>query len=182
MTVTRSEGNLVLEFDKRPALDVWREVNDGAVTVPNTGEASALAIGVTPESGAPADGRLILAVMLLDDERGGVVMPRAIPAGTKVTLHHRTVEDVLGGARRLGEDLRGLLSGRRPRAALAFECGARTKPFLGEEATLRENLDLQRAVAPDAAWVGAMVWGEVFPVAEGVGVHNYTYPVAVLSA
>ena len=50
-----------------------------------------------------------------------------------------------------------------------------------EGMTLEENLALQRSLAPEAAWAGAMMWGELFPVAGRPGFHNYTYPLVVLA-
>src|SRR6185369_11217899 len=109
------------------------------------------------------------------------MMPSAIPAGTRIMLHHRTTEDVLDGARRMAESLRRRLAGKPVRAALGFECGARTRPFLGEDDTLKENLMLQREIGPDAAWIGGMFWGELFPVAGQPTFHNYSYPILALA-
>ncbi|MFC1641163.1 hypothetical protein ACFL5O_00530 [Myxococcota bacterium] len=60
-------------------------------------------------------------------------------------------------------------------------CGSRARPFLGDQATLRENVDLQRTVAPEAAWLGMMAWGEIYLVAGRPTFHNYAYPLLVLS-
>src|SRR5262245_34737480 len=82
-----------------------------------------------------SDGYLLRAAFGVDAERGGIVLQAGIAQGTKVMLHHRTTEDVLSGTRRMGAELRDRLDGRRPRAVLGFECGARMKPYLGEAAT-----------------------------------------------
>jgi small ligand-binding sensory domain FIST len=157
---------------------VWQDIT-GFTEAPNSGHTAALAIGI-PQEGA-ADAYLIRAGFVLDVVRRGVILQAAIPAGTKVMLHHRTVEDVLDGARRLARHLEERLRGKTARAVIGFECGARTKPFLGEEATYEENCDLQDMVAPGAAWAGAIVWGEVFPVGGKPAFHNYTYPLVVVA-
>ena len=105
----------------------------------------------------------------------------SIPEGATIMLHHRTVEDVLSGAKRMAESLHQRLVGRRVHAVLGFECGARTRPFLGDEATLQENLMLQNRIAPDAEWIGGMFWGELFPAANGPAFHNYSYPLLVIA-
>ena len=81
----------------------------------------------------------------------------------------------------MGQTLRDRLKGSTVRAVLAFECGSRTRPFLGDEATLQENLGLQRAVGEHAAWLGMMAWGEIFPVAGRPTFHNYSYPLLVFA-
>jgi small ligand-binding sensory domain FIST len=96
-------------------------------------------------------------------------------------LYHRTVADVLEGTRRVVRELVDRVAGKRIRAVLAFECGARTAPFLGEEATLAENLELQHTLAPDAEYAGVVVWGELFPVGGRPAFHNYTYPLLVIA-
>ncbi len=64
---------------------------------------------------------------------------------------------------------------------LGFECGARTLPFLGAEATQLENRALQARFSPDVEWAGVICWGEVFPVPKRPGFHNYTYPLLALA-
>ena len=118
---------------------------------------------------------------MLDVERGGIVLQAGIEPGTKVMLYHRSTAEVLEGTRRVARDLVQRLAGKRVRAVLAFECGARTAPFLGEEATLAENLELQHTLAPDAEYAGVVVWGELFPVGGRPAFHNYTYPLLVIA-
>ena len=96
-------------------------------------------------------------------------------------LHHRSIEEVLEGSRRMGESLAARLAGRAARAVFGFECGARTRPFLGDEATLAENLGVQRAVAGEPAWIGMFPWGELVPVAGKPAFHNYAYSLLVLA-
>lgn len=180
MTVTRAEGNSVLELDGRPALEVWEELT-GDATPGDIGNTSAIAIGLTAEgAGAPME-ELIRCALVVDRRLGGVRLGVAIPTGTRVFLHHRTVDDVLAGANRLARDLKARLEGRKLLAAFGFECGARTKPFLGDVMANKENLDLQAALGPDAAWVGVVCWGEIYPVAGRPVYCNYAYPVLALA-
>lgn len=180
LTVTRAEGNRILELDGQPALDVWTALTMSDRRAPLPTDHAAMAIGVLSE-GATVGDHLIRAAFVLDVESRSIVVGAAIPTGTRVMLHQRTLADVLDGSERLGRELVERLRGRRPVAVLGFECGARTGPFLGEEATLHENLSLQRVIAPDAAWVGAMMWGELYPVGGRPGFHNYAYPLVALS-
>jgi hypothetical protein len=179
MTITRCEGTKVLELDGRRALDVWEEITSAGP--PNSDHTAALALGV-PVPGSPESGEyLIRAAFGVDVDRGGIILQAGIPEGTMVMLHHRTVDDVEDGTRKMGEALRRRLEGRSVRAVLGFECGARTSPFLGETATLQENIRLQETFASDAQWLGLVTWGEVYPVCGKPGFHNYTYPLLALT-
>ena len=109
------------------------------------------------------------------------MLQAGVEPGTKVMLYHRTIAAVLDGTRRVARDLAQRLQGKRVRAVLGFECGARTAPFLGEEATLAENLELQNILAPDAEYTGVVVWGELFDVGGRPAFHNYTYPLLVIA-
>jgi hypothetical protein len=188
MTITRADGNRLLELDGRPALDIWREGVGFEGEVFNQEHSGALAMGL--EHRLVRDGReevvyLIRNAFGFDAKTKAVVLQAAIPEGTEVMFHHRTVKVVKEGTAAMGEQLRARLAktGRRPWAVLGFECGGRTTPFLGPEETLDENLALQKAVAPGAPWLGLIAWGEVAPYYEGGEplFHNYTYPLVVLS-
>lgn len=180
MTVTRAEGNYLLELDGRPALEVWEELT-GTTTPGDVGNSSSIAIGIAVDGANTLTDQLIRCALVVDRSHGGVLLGAAIPTGTRVFLHHRTVDDVLTGARRLVHDLKARLEGKKLRAVLGFECGARTKPFLGDAMTNKENLDMQAALDPEAAWAGVVCWGEIYPVAGRPVYHNYTYPLLALA-
>jgi hypothetical protein len=175
-TVTRARENVLLELNGRPAIAIWYDICGSELR-----DSTALAIGL-PTDGSPGQSEyLVRAAYALDKDTGGVVLGCTIPEGSRIMLHHRSTEHVLDGTLRMGEELREKLRGKTVRAALGFECGSRTRPFLGDEATLQENLALQRSVGEEAAWLGMTAWGEVFPTAGRPSFHNYSYPVVVLS-
>lgn len=177
LTVTRAEGNVLKELDGKRAFDVWAELCGDIDSSSN--QSSALAIGVP--CGPHPDDYLVRAAYALDPRSGAVHLGPAIPEGTHIMLHHRTVEDVTEGAARMGRELRAALGERRVRAVLGFECGARTRPFLGEDGTLDENLSLQAELGADAAWLGMIPWGELMPVAGRPAFHNYAYALIALT-
>ncbi len=178
MEVTRTAGNMLLELNGRPALTVWQEAT-GAVGKADVQAVSSLAIGVPPQPGE--QGHLIRAAFVFDPDAKGILLSAAVPTGTRVTLFHRTVEDVLEGAARMGRELSERLQGKQLCAVLGFECGGRTRPFLGVEATNQENIALQAAVGPDAEWGGVICWGELFPVGGRPAFHNYAFPLLALA-
>jgi len=185
MTLTRADGNALLELDGRPALDVWREtigVEPGAVL--NQAQTAALAMGVEKKiviGGREQSVYLIRAAFGFSEKTKAIVVQAAIPQGSKILFHHRTVDVVREGTVTMGEDLARRLAGKSPWAVLGFECGARTAPFLGHASTLDENVALQKSVAPAAPWLGLLAWGEVAPLGGDPTVHNYAYPLVVLT-
>jgi len=185
MTLTRAEGNKLYELDGRRALDVWREsVGRGANELYNQDDSSGMAMGI--ERRILKDGReeaayLIRAAFGFDNESGAIIVQAAIPEGSKIMFHHRTVKVVRDGALQMARQLTDRLAGRKPWAVIGFECGARTGPFLGAAETLEENLQLQQMLAPASPWLGLIGWGEIAPCGGVPEFHNYTYPLVVLS-
>lgn len=189
MTLTRSEGARLLQIDGRPALDVWREVtgyegDEGDAQDYLTSWAVGVERAVRRADGTEAVTELVRMAIGFDapSGAGALIVPAPIPEGTRMVLHHRTASAVVDGARAMGRELASRLRGRRPWAVLGFECCARTSPFLGERLTLEENLELQKAVAPGAPWLGMMAWGEIAPAAGVPAFQNFAYPVVVLAA
>jgi hypothetical protein len=184
--VTRAEGNVLLELDGRPALDVFRELSAMARGEALTNDTnSTVVLGV--ERGAPAaharaqPASITRNVWGLDEARGAVILPASIPVGTTLMFHHRSSEIVFEGTERMARALAGALRGARIRAALGCECAARSAPLLGSADMLRENVMLQGLVAPDAEWLGMLAWGELAPFDGRVTFFNFTFPLLVLA-
>jgi hypothetical protein len=176
MTVTKAEENKVLEFDGRPALEVWQEFcSEAPEHIDHSG-----AIGIGIPTSDP-DVYLVRCAFGVDTERSGVIFQAAIPVGSRVMFNHRTIRGAVEGTAAMGQRLTERLRGKTVRGVLGFECGARTKPFLGKDATLAENRALQQQVAPDAEWLGMIAWGEVSLFDGRPGFANFSFPVLVLA-
>ncbi len=176
MLVTQADGNAVLEFDGRPALDVWQEFcSEAPEHIDHSG-----AIGIGLPTSDP-DVHLVRCAFGVDESRRAVIFQAGIPVGARVMLNHRTIHGALEGTTAMGRRLAERLCGKKVRAVLGFECGARTKPFLGKEMTLKENLDLQEILGPDPAWLGMLAWGEVSLFCGRPGFVNFSFPVLALA-
>jgi hypothetical protein len=180
--VTKADANRVLELDGRAAGDVWRETTGcRAEDIVHQSHFATWAVGVEVKG---ADGRVERAIrgaFGFDPQTSAIILQAAVPEGTRVMLHHRTIETILGGTREMGLDLAARLVSRTPWAVLGFECAARTYPFLGQANTRKEYEELRAAVAPAAPWQGMMAWGEIGPCAGLSTFHNYSYPLLVLT-
>lgn len=180
--VTKAAGNQVIEIDGRPAAEVWRETTGcQAEDLVHQSHFAAWAVGVEKQGANERVERVIRGAFGFDLETGAMILQAAVPEGTKVMLHHRTVENVLNGTEQMGSDLVARLAGRKPWAVLGFECGARTFPFLGPTNTRSEHARLRAVVAPEAPWLGMMAWGEIGPCAGSPAFHNYTYPLVLFT-
>ncbi len=176
MTVTKAEGNTMLELDGRPALDVWQEICAAAPAhIPESG---ALGVGLPTKD---PNVQRVLCVVEADEKRCGVTFQAGLPTGTRVTFHQRTVEGVVGGTQQMALSLADRLKGKKMRAVIGYECGARTSPFLGQDATLRENVALQATLSADAAWLGTIVWGEIYMFDGQPALANFSYPLVVIA-
>jgi hypothetical protein len=180
--VTKASANRVLEMDGRPAGDVWRETTGcRAEDIVHQSHFATWAVGVEVKG---PDGRVEQAIrgaFGFDPQSSAIILQAAVPEGTRVMLHHRTIETILGGTQEMGRDLAARLVSRTPWAVLGFECAARTYPFLGQANTRKEYEELRAAVAPAAPWLGMMAWGEIGPCAGCSTFHNYSYPLLVLT-
>lgn len=187
MTLTRAEGPRLLQIDGRPAIDVWREVT-GYVgkDVDEQDYLTTWAVGIErriirPDS-TEALAEVVLMAIAVDPSSGALIAPTVIPQGSRLVLHHRTETAVVDGARNMVRDLASRVGRRRPWAVFGFECCARTSPFIGQRGKAEESAALQQTLAPAAAWLGMLAWGEIAPV-EGVPVfQNFAYPLVVLAA
>lgn len=182
-TVTRTDKNVILEIDDLPALEVMLEMTGLTDETATPEELASWPIGLPGEvtkhnQELPT---MVRGVFGFDLEKKGVLLQTAIPEGIGIMFHHRTVESMLQGTTDMANELSARLKGRRVTAVLGFECAARTAPFLGEEATLQENIVLQEQLAPDAQWLGMFAWGEIGPWGERLGFHNYTFPLLLLT-
>jgi hypothetical protein len=180
--VTKAAGNQVLEMDGRPAGDVWRETTGcRAEDMVHQSHFATWALGVEVKGTGGQVERAIRGAFGFDPQTSAIILQAAVPEGTRVMLHHRTIEKILGGTENMARDLAARLVGRRPWAVLGFECAARTFPFLGQTNTYQEHEHLRTAVAPETPWLGMMAWGEIGPCAGRPAFHNYSYPLLVLT-
>jgi hypothetical protein len=176
MTVTKSDGPYVLEFDGKPALDVWRQFTDKSPE--HVADSAAMLIGLPTSD---ADVYLVRSAFGLDHGRRAVMFQAGVPVGTRVIFAHRSAEGAIEGTARMGQLLAEKMKRKKVRAILGFECGGRTKPFLGKELTLKENQALQAAVSTEAEWLGMIAWGEVSMFDGRPRFVNFSFPVVVLA-
>jgi hypothetical protein len=178
MTVTRSSGVIVQELDGSPALKVWAE-HVGASF--DTAASVSLALGVAlSEVEGLYEGLITRGLLGVREEDQAIILLAPIPAGSTVHLCHRTQQAVHDRALEMARRLERRLEGREPLIALSFECGARPRPFLGDDGAHKEVCAIQQILGEHVPWLGLYPWGEIAPVGARSYLHNYTFPLAVL--
>lgn len=182
LEITESQGNLITRIDDLPALQVWQEHLGGTVSN-NIDDAATWALGVQlPEGEGSYEGPITRAVFGFQPDQGALVMQAPIPTGTRVQLCHRTPGAVRDRAIAMAHRLQTRLDGVEPLFALSFECAARPRPFLGDEAANEEVRAMQGIFGRQVPWLGHYAWGEIAPVGRKTRFHNYTFPLALLVA
>jgi hypothetical protein len=174
-TATRVEaGNVLLELDGRPALDVYREFLG-----PRAGEMPAVSVefplGIVQE-GREAAPALTSAIFKVDEARRALILGGDIPAGGQLRILSAARTEVLAGAKAATElACRGLPN---PDVALLFNCMSR-KVSLGPryKDEYAGALSLLPAELPK---VGFYTFGELSPMHGVTEHHESTYTLALL--
>lgn len=175
LTVTRAEGNLILELDGQPAVDRAEQT----LRALGAGEREALQNGlyVGRPARAGAEGRgdwLVRNLLGADRSRGALAVADVISERERIRLHVRDRETAR-------EDLEMLLSPQafdaRAAAALLFSCNGRGRGLYGRPDG--DITPLQRALG-DVPAAGMFCAGEIGPVGERNFVHGHTSSIVIL--
>lgn len=178
---TRVEaGNVLLELDGQPALDVYRSyLGPRAAEMPLVSVEYPIGVvgGVRGTQRMP-DGEILLlrAIKAVDEERRAIVFGGDLPEGAEVRMTRATKEDVIAGADGAGAE--ALRAAPQPAFALVFDCMAR-KVVLGPryKEELRSTFARLGAALPK---VGFYTFGELSPVQGTTMHHDETFTIALI--
>jgi hypothetical protein len=173
------DGNVCLEIDGRPALDLYEEYLG-----PRAREMPAVAIefpiglvGGVPSTQRMNDDSILLlrAIKGVDRQRRAIVFGGDLPQGAEIRMTTATKADVIEGADEAGTRVTATM----PKAtiALIFDCMAR-KVVLGPR--YRDELKNTFAKLGDIPRIGFYTYGELSPV-QGVTMHHdETFTIALI--
>jgi small ligand-binding sensory domain FIST len=181
MTVTRCEGNIVLELAGRPAL---QRLEDLLLTLSPADQAIAgtgLQIGVVHDEYADQHEQgdfLIRSLVRVDSDRRALVIADDVQVGQTVSFQLRDADAA-------SADLQRTLArwskaaGRRPSGALLFSCNGRGEKFFTtsdhDALTVRDELG-------GAEVAGYFAAGEIGPVAGRNHLHGFSASVVVFDS
>ncbi len=170
-TVTRSEGNVLIELDGRPALELYRTyLGEHAAGLPATGLLFPLSIC------RPGDERTVVRTILnIDEEQQSLTFAGDMPEGSVTQLMKANFERLIDGAagaaeqshQRLGKDAAAEL-------AVLISCVGR-KLVLGQR-TEEEVESVRDVLGAETALTGFYSYGEICPASPdgGCELHNQT--------
>ncbi|MGE3455090.1 MAG: FIST C-terminal domain-containing protein, partial [Kofleriaceae bacterium] len=178
-TVTRSEGNVLYELDRRPALQIYKEyLGDRAIELPAAGLSLPLAIRDPSSDTSP----VVRTLLAIDNEAGSITFAGNIPAGHIAQFMKADYERLINGATHAAlmaaeigapaaaESLVIAISDAGRRQAL----GARTEE---EIEAIAETFRSDRARVN-----GFYAYGEICPGADGrAELHNQAMTLMVVS-
>jgi len=177
-TITKADGNVVLEFDGRPAVEAVAH----AFGEDKSWEDYPLYITIGMNHGdrfAPRDEDYVVRVCMdIDRERGGLVMlGDDMKAGTEVQLMRRTLD--LDYVRQRTDELLAVIGDREPVLAIHIDCAGRASAYNGTD--FEEAQGVQEAIGSKMPLFGWYVGCELAKVGPMMQSHNWTGILSILS-
>lgn len=171
-TCTKVEGgNVVLEIDGRPALELYRDyLGPRAAEMPSVSvEFPVGLVGGLPSSQKLPDEAILLlrSVKGIDEARQALIFGGDIPEGAEIRMTRATKEDIIRGADEASAKV--LTAMPDPSLALLFNCGGR-KVVLGPRYKEELVATFER-LGPNVPRIGFYSCGEFSPV-QGVTMHH----------
>jgi hypothetical protein len=177
-TITKADGNVVLEFDGRPAIEAvarafgedksWEEYPLYITIGMNQGDKYA----------ARDEDYAVRLCMDIDRKRGGLVMlGDDMQAGTEVQLMRRTLD--LDYVRQRADELVARVGDREPVLAIYVDCAGRAGAYCGTD--FEEAQGVQEAVGSKMPLFGWYVGCELAMAGPVMQSHNWTGILSVLS-
>jgi hypothetical protein len=180
-TITKADGNVVLEIDGRRAVDVVADLTGGVAVADWSDYPLFITLGINngdPFGEYREDDYSVRLCMDVDRERGGLVFfGDDLVAGTQVQLMRRSINFDY-----IQDRTRALLDGqegRRPFLALYIDCAGRAATYAGTE--YDEAEEVQRAIGEEVPLFGWYVGCEIAKAGDRMQSHNWTGILCVLS-
>lgn len=177
-TITKADGNVVLEFDGQPAIEMVADVLGEDTSWQEYPLYITIGMNRGDRFAARDEDYAVRLAMDIDRERGGLVMlGDDMQAGTEVQLMRRTLD--LNYVRTRASEVLARLGDREPVLALYIDCAGRAAAHCGMD--FEEAQGVQEAVGskmPLFGWYGGCELAKAGP---GMESHNWTGVLSVLS-
>jgi hypothetical protein len=182
--VTRSKGNVIYEFDGKPAVEVLKEYLPEHALVEDRDwmhYAVSLALCFKAPSYMKDEEYVVRGVPGVRMADGSITVQTEVPEGTSVWFSSRDKEKMITGLDRMAAQIKDQLGAEKPKLVLQFECMTRGKTMLREQEKLQILKQFRQSVGPEAPWAGFYTIGEIGPVEEHNNQHLFTSVVLALS-
>jgi hypothetical protein len=181
-TVTRADGALLHEIDRRPAWDVLREYLDADIEDLTALAVSYSCLAEKIPGGGPYGSHAIRVPLGLRKETGTLVVPGEIAEGTPIHVARRDPDAVRENALACVERIRARRPGEDPIFVWQFDCCGRGALLYGEGTNRDLIHPILRAIGDRTPLAGFHSYGEIAPVGGRACFHNYTVVLCALYA
>lgn len=180
-TITKADGNVVLELDGKPSADVIAEMLGPQSETSWEDYPLFITLGLNhgdKYGEATEDDYAVRLCMDVDRERRGLVMfGDDLTVGSEVQLMRRSID--FGYIARRAETLLDTLKGRTPFLALYIDCAGRAAAYCGTET--EEAAEVQRVIGSRVPLLGWYVGCEIAKTGTVMQSHNWTGILCILS-
>lgn len=185
LTVTRAEGNVVMEVEGRPAWAVWLEQARHAalnhnIDVDSMSPEQELAFLLRFEAALTSGGGYTIRAPLERRRDGSIAFAGGIERGATLRITESSAQDQVRGAREAARKANDELGGHKAAGAVVFDCICRDMLLRGSFPQAVRGISEELGDAPLAGFEGT---GEIARVAgDDRGFHNATSVVLAFPA
>ncbi len=184
MFVTRSQRNVIVELDGRPAIESLRALFEGLDSEDRALARQSLFIGLVMNPRLEVHGQgdfLIRNLVGIDPNSGAIAIAAALEPNAIVQFHLRDAETSAAELRGLlAEQARRTPSNEAIEAALLFSCLGRGVGLYGQPD--HDSTVLREQLGADLPLGGFFCNGEIGPIAGRTYLHGYTSAIALVRA
>ena len=123
-TVSAAKGNVLLELDGRPALDVFTE-DIGEELASDLHQVGGLIFAALPVTGSDTADYTVRNLVAIDPSSKAIAIAATVPEGDRVLFCRRDRESAIEDMRRMTADLKRRIGNRTPRGGIYISCAAR---------------------------------------------------------
>jgi hypothetical protein len=175
--ITRSQGNVLLELDGRPALALYKQyLGEHAEGLPATGLLFPLSVRMNAN-----DRAVVRTILAVDEERQSMTFAGDVPEGAYAHLSKASFERLVDGAVAAAQTSRESSGPVPPQLAILISC-------VGRKLVLKQRVEeevegVREVLGPQAALTGFYSYGEIAPFARGARceLHNQTMTITTLA-
>ena len=182
--VTRSQGNIIYEFDGKPAIEMLKEYLPEHALIEDRNwmdYAISLALIFEAPNYMEDEEYVVRGVPGIRMADGSITVQTEVPEGTSIWFSSRDKEKISTRFDQMAGQIKDQLGDEKPKLVFQFECSTRGKLQFREQKKQEIFRRFRQSVDPDVPWAGFYTIGEIGPVEEHNDHHLYTSVVLALN-